>query len=397
MGSRKKRQEKRKDFVKPKLRVGKTQANAANFTSTSFKSKSIQLRQQITTNLSTDDEFRKQLSLLKHHSSTSRKEVITQLTTEITNLTSASNFPYDELMTKFKPLVLDSSQKVRESSILLLKQISTTQPSILMLHQNSLVLFILSAMTHIDQSIRNDSIKFLEVLISAPSFDLSEAIIRANWAKILRNFMQLMNWTVEDGNKSGSKSVSFSVTTGTAALNSAKSAKRQKERKLIQIKLLANFIMLGCLYEKRKEAEKQASFVDEEGKNNSDKYGGVIQIHAFTKAYMIQSKANPFGNLKLFNAIEIPNHSQAQIKSNTKDSKTFLGNGSANPLIDVDGLTSEDITNRRKILIEIFYPGLVLGLTDLLNDENPDLKKVSQTLLNDLEEIKNDYELDSQK
>lgn len=37
--STKKKKEKQKDFQKPKLKVGKTKAKAANFTDTSFKSK----------------------------------------------------------------------------------------------------------------------------------------------------------------------------------------------------------------------------------------------------------------------------------------------------------------------------------------------------------------------
>jgi pre-rRNA-processing protein IPI1 len=37
--STKKKKEKKKDFQKPKLKVGKTKAKPANFTDTSFKSK----------------------------------------------------------------------------------------------------------------------------------------------------------------------------------------------------------------------------------------------------------------------------------------------------------------------------------------------------------------------
>ena len=39
--STKKKKEKKKDFQKPKLKVGKAKTKAANFTDTSFKSKGI--------------------------------------------------------------------------------------------------------------------------------------------------------------------------------------------------------------------------------------------------------------------------------------------------------------------------------------------------------------------
>ncbi|KAI9744343.1 MAG: rRNA processing protein, partial [Chaenotheca gracillima] len=44
--SAKKKKEKRKDFQKPKLKVGKAKPKAANFTDTSFRSKGIVLKQQ---------------------------------------------------------------------------------------------------------------------------------------------------------------------------------------------------------------------------------------------------------------------------------------------------------------------------------------------------------------
>ncbi|PBP28336.1 pre-rRNA-processing protein IPI1 [Diplocarpon rosae] len=44
--SMRKKKEKKKDFQKPKLRVGKTKAKADNFTDTSFRAKSIVLNQQ---------------------------------------------------------------------------------------------------------------------------------------------------------------------------------------------------------------------------------------------------------------------------------------------------------------------------------------------------------------
>lgn len=43
--STKKKKEKKKDFQKPKLRVGKTKAKPANFTDTSFKSKGTSIPQ----------------------------------------------------------------------------------------------------------------------------------------------------------------------------------------------------------------------------------------------------------------------------------------------------------------------------------------------------------------
>ena len=54
--SARKNKEKKKDFQKVKLKVGKTKPKAENFTDTTFKSRAIQIRDQLKSQQKDDDE-----------------------------------------------------------------------------------------------------------------------------------------------------------------------------------------------------------------------------------------------------------------------------------------------------------------------------------------------------
>ncbi|GME85422.1 unnamed protein product [Ambrosiozyma monospora] len=247
----------------------------------------------------------------------------------------------------------------------------------MVLHQSSLVLFILSAMTHIAQPIRNDSLRFLNILLDSGSEELVDSIIRANWAKLLRNFMQLLDWPV-DATK-GTTSSSFSVTTGNASLENVKTVKNFQERKLTKLKTLIKIINAGCPFEKEDK-----DTLEEHHEENLNTH---VQIHSLTMTYMISKKTDPFDNLKLFKVPVNLNLGNAKGKSKTKES---------NPLINVEGLPSEDVSSRRKILVEIFSDGLVKGLSDLQNDDSGELRNLVQKLLDGLTVIRSDYQEDLQ-
>ncbi|RMZ74365.1 pre-rrna-processing ipi1 [Pyrenophora seminiperda CCB06] len=83
--SKKKKESKKKDFQKPKLKVGKARPKAANTTDTSFRAKSIALKQQAlsTTAPTLEAQCAHHLGLLNHKSDTQRKESLAFLTSAI--------------------------------------------------------------------------------------------------------------------------------------------------------------------------------------------------------------------------------------------------------------------------------------------------------------------------
>ena len=147
MASKRKRKEKQKDFAKAKLKVGKTAQKPDNYTDTSFKSKTISLPNQSIASssnygassgasrslLSTGPSLAvltHQLSLTKHHSSNTRKEVLNYLQTHLPENPSY----YKNIMTSILPLILDEDKEVRKALISLLSAIFAKQPGLIDLH-----------------------------------------------------------------------------------------------------------------------------------------------------------------------------------------------------------------------------------------------------------------------
>ncbi|GMF02342.1 unnamed protein product [[Candida] boidinii] len=398
MGSKKKKSDKKKDFVKPKLRVGKTQQKPLNQTDISFKSKSISLPKQLSLvqdHLNLKKEIDHNIILLKHHNSQSKKEVIIRLIQIITkensiNPINLNNFPFDELLIKLKPLIIDQSKQVRDATKDLFKLIGDLKPSILTLHQNSIILFILSGMTHINPSIKNDSINFLKIILLNSNVEVKDSVIRSNFAKILKSLFQLLNFSIDGGKLKNSKSLSFSITTSNVNTNKSNNL----DRKLDQLNVLKDLIESSCI--EPKSSEHNSDDDNEDNNENSN----TFQYHALTNIYLNNNKPNAYGYLNLFTKFEFKNSnnnsngsssSPSYSSSSSSSSKSFKND--INPLINVDSYSCEDLDTRQKILIEIFYDGLNQGLSNIIKENDDKLIKVSNTILNDINLIKSEYDL----
>ena len=167
MASKRKRKEKQKDFAKAKLKVGKTAQKPDNYTDTSFKSKTISLPNQSIasssnygassgasrSSLSTGPSLAvltHQLSLTKHHSSNTRKEVLNYLQTHL-----------PENPSYYKNII---------------------------------------------PNIRTTSTHFLRIIVENSHGNL----INSYFVKIMRNWFVLMGWSL---NEQDSKQLSMAVTT----------------------------------------------------------------------------------------------------------------------------------------------------------------------------------------
>ncbi|KAH3671974.1 hypothetical protein OGAPHI_000160 [Ogataea philodendri] len=371
MGSKRKKTEKQKDFAKKKLKVGKTTVSQ-NSTSTSFKSKNIHVTSQFTGIDSDIKEINKLLSLLKHHSSNSKHEVLNQLVREIDKQDNLNSFPTDELIVRLKPLILDQSKSVRTATLTLFERLVDRKPDLIILHQSSIILFLLSAMSHISLSIRNDSTKFLNLFLNTGISDLSVALVRRNWPKLLRGLTQLLGWKTAVLERDP-QSVSLRVTNNSSSISEGKSAQIRKERKINQLKTLISLITLGV--------------VDSNKSKSSEQDSNAIQVHPLTTIYMIPSVADPFNNIRLYGPSQ-----QTSMGSALHSAKNHHQNSQArgSQTLELDDSCSDDQESCRQFFVDYYLEGIQEGAEDTLKEEDAgfDLKNVTNELIQIINVIK---------
>jgi pre-rRNA-processing protein IPI1 len=347
MGSKRKKTEKQKDFKKAKLKVGKTAAKPDNYTDTSFKAKTISLpNQSIAKKLTSSGttleiDLTHQLSLTKHHSSSTRKEVLIYLQQHLPSNPSL----YKQIINLITPMIHDSSLNVQTALISLFNACGEKQQGLLDLHVRSIILFILSAMTHIQPVIRNGSSKFLQVLVEyAP-----QSLVKSYFAKVMKSYFQLMNWTLVDDKKS----MSLAITTGSAIGGSAKKAR------IGHLHVLQKFL-------------KVAIFEDQSSKSSID-FSTVVTIHPQSYKYLLPTIPQPFAPLKLF-INELPKSG-----ASTNDGSFSLQ--------DLDILSAEDLATRRKVMNDIFLKPMLHNLKPLVK-EGGEVGKEAKSTISLLEEFK---------
>ncbi|KAF2655286.1 pre-rRNA-processing protein-like protein ipi1 [Lophiostoma macrostomum CBS 122681] len=204
--SAKRKKEKKKDFQKPKLRVGKTKPKAANFTDTSFKAKSIVLTQQsISANAPTiAAQCAHHLSLLNHKSDSQRRDSLAYLTTAIATNPPGSPLPQPSsvILPAVQRLILDGSNAVRQQ---LLKLFQSLPPAEIASHSDQLLLHTRAGMTHLATEIRIFALDVLEWLLVVAGDDVVGCA--GGWVKMLKCFLNLLGWQNDvTGNWSAPKS-----------------------------------------------------------------------------------------------------------------------------------------------------------------------------------------------
>lgn len=189
--SARKKREKKADFVKPKLKVGKARPKNTNATDTSFKAKAIVLKQQ-SLNEGTRDAsalFHHNLSLLSSRNDTQRRDALTYLITAVAAAPSAAiPKPASEVLAKASPLILDGSSAVRGQVVKLLQLLPTAQLGNL----EQTVLYTRAGLTHLSNDIRLTALDVLDWLIQTNG----ESIVSqaGGWVKTLTTFQNLLSW-----------------------------------------------------------------------------------------------------------------------------------------------------------------------------------------------------------
>ncbi|OBT60673.1 hypothetical protein VE03_09883 [Pseudogymnoascus sp. 23342-1-I1] len=230
--SARKKAEKKKDFKKPKLRVGKTKAKPDNFTDTSFKSRSITINQQsLTTSAPASSvQFEHYLSLASSSKSDAqRRDALSYLITQVSSQPVNAPIPVSPatILKDLLPLVLDGSQSVRTQLLKFLRLLPAKDVGN---RAEFALLYIRAGMTHLAVEIRNDALSVLEWLVeTAPEYVVS---CPGGWFKTLSSFMTMMGWAESVG--SSKWSAAAKVTFG----KGGKSFPRQ-------ITVLAQFLKAG--------------------------------------------------------------------------------------------------------------------------------------------------------
>lgn len=201
--------EKRKDFAKTKLKVGKSKQLPANHTDTTFRTKAVVLPKQSVTQEATVKEARSishYLALLSHKSGDIRRDALQQLTAHLTAHPPHLSTIITPILQAISPLIIDDTSSVRAALLELFRSVLRKLPGrVLNAHTDHLLLYISSAMTHISPSIRADSTRFLEWSIAHMS--AAETIVTKQFEKFLNNFSTLLGWTGQNTMLSNGKAL----------------------------------------------------------------------------------------------------------------------------------------------------------------------------------------------
>ena len=191
--STKKKREKKKDFQKPKLKVGKARPKAANSTDTSFRSKAIVIHQQSLSLAapSASSQFAHHVSLLTSRSDSQRKESLAYLATAIASrpVETPLPLPMSILLPKFCPLILDGNSGVRNQ---LLKVLQVLPEGEVADHASEILPYIRAGMTHLAADIRLSAISVLSWLTLVAGNETVSC--PGGWYRTLHCFMTVLGW-----------------------------------------------------------------------------------------------------------------------------------------------------------------------------------------------------------
>jgi pre-rRNA-processing protein IPI1 len=192
--SAKKKREKKKDFQKTKLKVGKAKPAAANSTDTAFRAKAIVLNQQLNVDAPTAvQQFHHHVSLLSSKTESQRRESLAFLTTYLISAGQSARLPLTvgTLVEKVCPLILDGNTGVRQQ---LLKFLQVLPQQDLNDQVQRLLPHIRAGMMHLSRDIRLSAVEYLSCLIATtPSTLVSCA---GGWYSTLDCFTTMLAWRI---------------------------------------------------------------------------------------------------------------------------------------------------------------------------------------------------------
>ncbi|KAL1642901.1 rRNA processing protein [Diplodia intermedia] len=327
--SAKRKKEKKKDFQKPKLKVGKTRPKPDNFTDTSFKAKSIVVKEQSihTAAPTITATFTHQLGLLTHKSDNQRRESLSYLTNAVAAARSQNTplpQPVSVIIPKILSLIYDTSTAVRQQ---LLKLLQALPPADVEPHVEDLLRRTRAGMTSLSTDVCATSFDVLDWLLQTHP----GAVVGCGggWVHTLKCFASVLGWKDPRGTGASSSSQKWTTTSSSAATSSSSShASADKLRKLRhhQLTSLAAFLRAGIAPDAEAEREARA---EEEARLAR----AWFPLH-HAAYHMAQAQSpNGFAHLNLFG-----------------------------PPKDEDGQMYTDRQGRQEVFARLIQPAVVAGL-----------------------------------
>jgi len=279
--SAKKKREKKSDFQKTKLKVGKARPKNTNATDTSFTAKSIILKQQSLSETARDGTalFNHNLSLISSSNAKQRENALQYLTTACL-AAGKEGLPQSAsaIVAKAQPYLIDGSKEVRSQVLRLFKAL----PSAEIGPVDKLLLYTKAGMVHLADDIKLYSLDVLDWLLQTNV----DAVMASpgGWVKTLRTFQNLLSWHGgQMANGAVMRNGGWSATKNT-------SNKMGSNKLLIhQLNSLANFLTVGLTVPTR-DPQAAAKFA-----------AAHFPLHQWDR-HILPKKSNPFGYLNLFGA-----------------------------------------------------------------------------------------------
>ncbi|KAK3330969.1 Rix1 complex component [Apodospora peruviana] len=239
--SNRKKKEKKKDFQKAKLKVGKAKAKAANFTDTSFKSKSIVVNQQTVSHADEaadkPAQFRQTLgSAITAKSDNQRRDALSYMINQLSANPPNNPVGTAGLLTKLLPLLSDSSGPVRTQLLKLFRVLPQAEVGP---HVEKILMYIRGGMTHLSADIRADTLNVMEWLLEVAGDEVVSC--PGGWLKTLNSFSSMLGWNPSVG----SAVVSKGWTSASKTTMGVATKKGIPEAQARQIAVLAKFLEVG--------------------------------------------------------------------------------------------------------------------------------------------------------
>ncbi|KAK3067012.1 rRNA processing protein [Teratosphaeriaceae sp. CCFEE 6253] len=298
--SAKKKREKKSDFQKTKLKVGKARPQNTNATSTSFTAKSIILKQQSLSETARDGPalFNHNLSLVSSSNAKQRENALQYLTT-VCLAAGEEGLPQSAsaIVAKAQPYLIDGSKDVRNQVLRLFKALPASEIGPL----DTILLYTKAGMVHLADDIKLFSLDVLDWLLQSNA----EAVMACpgGWAKTLRTFQNLLSWH-------GGQMANGAVQTngGWSATKTASNKLGSNKLLVHQLNTLANFLSVGLM---RPPKDPQAA---------AKLAAAYFPLYQYDR-HMLSRKSNPFGYLNLFGA---PRDAESEIYEDTEERVSVL-------------------------------------------------------------------------
>ena len=280
--SAKKKREKKQDFKKTQLKVGKARPKNTNATDTNFSTKSIVLKQQNLSETGRDvrELLEYNLSLLSSKSETQRRDAVMSLTAAVAASDGILFQPASVILSKAQPLIIDGSSSVRTNLLKLFKVLPRQDLGPF----DQVLLYTRAGLMHLSTDIRMTSLDVLEWLL-----DINGPAVTGcagGWVKTIRTFQNLLSWHGMESSKPSSVSAKSTWTASTAS-----NGKLGNSKLIVrQLTALAHLLTVGLI-----PAQVEARAAE-------DRAAALFPLWS-ADAHLIPSKSDPFGYLNLFGAV----------------------------------------------------------------------------------------------